>query len=110
MDWQPIETAPKDGTRIIVSKINGPVWCDVKWEKMKRVPDRWASFICRLPFEPTHWMPTPEPPSSITCALCGKEKTGFVCTECADRCPYCGAGNDSNHSYDCPTGLHPDRK
>lgn len=27
--WQPIETAPRDGTRIIVSSPNGSVWCDV---------------------------------------------------------------------------------
>ena len=26
------------------------------------------------------------------------------------RCRFCGAGNDSNHSFTCPTGLHPDRR
>jgi len=62
--WQPIETAPRDRTRIIVCSANGNVWCDVLWEKMQRKPDRWASFIGPLPFDFTHWMPLPEPPES----------------------------------------------
>lgn len=63
-EWQPIETAPKDGTRIIVSKVNGPVWCNVNWRHMIRKPDRWDSFVGAVPFEPTHWMPLPEPPDT----------------------------------------------
>lgn len=59
--WRPIETAPKDGTRIIVG-CKDVVWCDAGWQNMKRVPDRWESFIGPVPFQPTHWMPLPEPP------------------------------------------------
>ena len=59
--WQPIETAPKDGTRIIVANARH-VWCNVSWEKMKRVPDRWATVLGPIPIEPTHWMPIPKPP------------------------------------------------
>lgn len=64
-EWQPIETAPKDGTRILV----WPYWSDgtpevVKWVKMRRVPDRWevhgGTF---LNSQPTHWMPLPDPPN-----------------------------------------------
>ncbi len=62
MKWLPIETAPKDGTRIILVGKSGYVWCDCKWEKMKRVPDRWSSFIGPITFHPTHWMPIPEAP------------------------------------------------
>ncbi len=62
-NWQPIETAPKDGTLIIVGCPGSPHLWDVgRWEKMKRVPDRWANSMGALPFTPTHWQPIPEPP------------------------------------------------
>ena len=25
------------------------------------------------------------------------------------RCYFCGAGDDNHHSFDCQTGLHPDK-
>jgi hypothetical protein len=25
------------------------------------------------------------------------------------RCIHCGAGNDANHSFSCPTNMHPDK-
>ena len=62
MIWLPIETAPKDGTRIILVGESKKVWCDCRWEKMTRVPDRWISFVGPVPFKPTHWMPIPEAP------------------------------------------------
>ena len=34
-DWRPIETAPRDGSRVL---------------------------LCGKPSHPTHWMPLPEPP------------------------------------------------
>lgn len=55
MEWQPIETAPRDGTWILVY-VNGTVtnaffylghWDD-------------GDYFSRM--EPTHWMPLPEPP------------------------------------------------
>jgi hypothetical protein len=65
MMWQPIETAPKDGTRITLgtTEYGGVVWNDCRWEKMTRKPDRWASFIGPVPWTPTHWMPLPPPPA-----------------------------------------------
>ena len=61
--WQPIETAPKDGTRIIVVSETGSVWCGVYWEKRPRAGERWTSFIGPLRFDPTHWMPLPKAPA-----------------------------------------------
>ena len=65
-EWQPIETAPKQRTPMIVvigvyrSYTTDP-WCawwsHGKWE-------RWPH-----PYAPTHWMPLPEPPTSAEHAV-----------------------------------------
>lgn len=67
MQWQPIETAPKDGTRLLAywPPVFGgdnagcaTTWWVVTssglfgWESPWEYADR----------EPTHWMPLPEPP------------------------------------------------
>lgn len=65
MDWQPIETAPKDGSNII---LGCPTYVDAGyWEA-----DGWAlypddsaphtDYCVRFHPAPTHWMPLPEPP------------------------------------------------
>ena len=62
--WLPIETAPKDGTGIIVCGDTGNVWCNVKWEKRPRAGERWEHFaLGALRFNPTHWMPIPKAPN-----------------------------------------------
>ena len=67
--WRPIETAPRDGTRVLVY----PAWYDAKsndyrageayWQRMMRKPGRWATGASSLPYEPTHWLPLPQPPA-----------------------------------------------
>jgi hypothetical protein len=76
MDWQPIETAPMDGTNMLLAyRTLGVVlghfdrdgtgdW----WVAISR-PDRpsiWSQWYLDSPDgeDPTHWMPLPEPPQT----------------------------------------------
>lgn len=77
MDWQPIETAPKDGTEILVV-LDGRVWlCSYVREHTEESDDAFMPkgtvygggwYIGNDGFIPsgqegmTHWMPLPEPP------------------------------------------------
>ena len=66
MEWQPIETAPKDGSVIIVWYFS-PLfarWCYVgKGEKKGWASqDYWLSDDFEE-YKPTHWMPLPQPPT-----------------------------------------------
>jgi hypothetical protein len=60
MNWQPIETAPKDGTDILLwdgEDVISCRWLDGAWV------DSWGLMKYETPSEPaTHWMPWPEPP------------------------------------------------
>jgi len=64
-EWQPIETAPKDGTGILVAihewnePANRHVFEVVYWKD-----DCWRSSIFEEVYPPTHWMPIPATPSS----------------------------------------------
>jgi hypothetical protein len=62
MNWQPIETAPKDGSVIIG-------W-HKKWQELSMIDfdnreKKWMGrFPGFIPFDqPTHWMPLPPPPN-----------------------------------------------
>lgn len=83
MKWQPIATAPKDGTEIIgifwkqyhVDKkptIHGPwtvAFRDGKWmaswgdARVLHSEGWWGTEYEEAPLDPTHWMPLPEPPA-----------------------------------------------
>lgn len=66
IEWQPIETAPKDGTDILV--MTGETMHVVRWINIHGDFDYWAVDDNKHgPFTlrgkaPTHWMPLPEPP------------------------------------------------
>lgn len=71
--WQPIETAPKDGTVVWVSNgfsMRVAFWRDGKqYEHQGTVGGGWRDFYASaggtedLGFQPAHWMPLPAPPS-----------------------------------------------
>ncbi len=70
--WQPIETAPKDGTRIMVASEHGAWIAEYLpvYESGYRPDSPWNSVMLNhwhIPqhlrhIKPTHWMPLPEPP------------------------------------------------
>jgi hypothetical protein len=58
MEWQPIETAPKDGTEILTYREAGLMAVAV-WDPF------WKGWICvdgAALMAVTHWQPLPEPP------------------------------------------------
>ncbi len=62
-DWQPIETAPKDGTRILVyrpGKHNHPAVGVDFWQVGHAPYDVWWHSPSNG--QPTHWMSLPPPP------------------------------------------------
>ena len=73
-EWQPIETAPKDGTEfqawvVLKDRTAGGFWepkCRFNehgaFEIFGRVDYDEDGWDCFLHLEPTHWMPLPEPP------------------------------------------------
>lgn len=80
--WQPIETAPKDGTKILLFQpadkqdelsIETGEWEDYaykKWYKvgvdMKKLRTvNGGYWVCSYIFNPTHWMPLPDPPFAV---------------------------------------------
>lgn len=83
-NWQPIDTAPKDGTSILVMNNDQPGCeggvADECWAGNTAVAEWWGDspqrgkWVCfmgmvqnpDLHFKPTHWMPTPDPPSKTT--------------------------------------------
>jgi hypothetical protein len=65
--WQPIETAPRDGTPILGYRAGIPVktriaviaWLPEEW----RLGDSWSGSALGLTMQfPTHWRPLPAPP------------------------------------------------
>ena len=59
--WQPIETAPKDGTVIRVSDLLGRERLASWYKESKYFDGHWMLRLEKIP-EITHWMPLPKPP------------------------------------------------
>jgi len=75
MGWQPIETAPKDGTPILILDMNGESieiteWCTHKWTDYEHVEgelyrkvETESTYWNGNGHRATHWMPLPPPPA-----------------------------------------------
>ncbi len=69
MNWQPIETAPKDGQPILLGWTGGS--SDLGFWVADPSRNYWeltgwflwdSNVLCDRPSKPTHWMPLPEGP------------------------------------------------
>lgn len=56
-EWQPIETAPRDRTDVLVLLANNSV-------RVARYVVGWATVPGGWTLYPTHWMPLPAPPAT----------------------------------------------
>ena len=70
MDWQPISTAPKDGTHVLMwrdTKV-GPSISEAWWRTDCVFGHGWGGHSWVYPAwqQPTHWMPLPKPPTEAT--------------------------------------------
>ena len=75
MGWQPIETAPKDGTGILVycqKSLTVPVTGGY-WDDHPACQCWIAGGYMQKVFPPTHWMPLPAPPLPDNAKLSGAE-------------------------------------
>jgi len=64
-EWQPISTAPKDGTYILAFPSLREIPLVLVWER-DLGPAFWRVPLSgqETPYEPTHWMPIPTPPTN----------------------------------------------
>lgn len=65
-EWQPIETAPKDGTKVILCEADQPSDVCMGWfmeGEWRDYGDLGCNGMCN--YEPTHWMPLPIVPEGL---------------------------------------------
>lgn len=61
-EWQPIETAPKDGRDALIAYSDG--YIAIGWWSDENQQWCWQNLYLSV-MNPTHWMPLPEPPTTI---------------------------------------------
>jgi hypothetical protein len=67
-DWQPLDTAPRNGSKVDVWTENGVRYIDVFWHRSPDYPN--GAFVYYDSYlsdyidveDATHWMPPPTPP------------------------------------------------
>ena len=71
--WLPIESAPKDGTLVLLSRPGAAVW-QGNWvgQSGRYVINGWTRFnSVDIGWEPTHWQPLPTPPAALASQAVG---------------------------------------
>jgi hypothetical protein len=79
MKWQPISTAPKDGTLVLGAVAGAQIPAIIKWVITPRSGkwvagneddfdslDDWSDYVASHDFPATHWQPLPSPPEEET--------------------------------------------
>ncbi|WP_409013866.1 DUF551 domain-containing protein [Dyadobacter sp. CY356] len=62
-EWQPIETAPKDGTRILICNNPKKNLCfKMHVASFNKLENEWIASAPQILKHVTHWMPLPLPP------------------------------------------------
>lgn len=72
MSWQPISTAPRDGTPVLIYMPDAVEPCIslAMWSHCPEDPlgdawyEYWGDSNGPIDAEPSHWMPLPKPPSA----------------------------------------------
>lgn len=98
-DWQPIATAPKDGTEILLWEdgLDEPaIGAFISFADVGGPPegyhDGWYDTMqgtCE--FTPTHWQPLPKPPASLTPTVCTCRHDSGASSDCGLHNPAEGA-------------------
>lgn len=69
--WQPISTAPKDGTRILLLA-HDPIYSHIEVGHWNALAELWSIFAEMEQMQPTHWAPLPP---LIACASVVNERS-----------------------------------
>ncbi|WP_299949110.1 hypothetical protein [uncultured Ruegeria sp.] len=116
MNWQPIETAPNDGTWIAVKSVENDIhhqpsvacFCDGLWMELHHYLkgevdyDQWPV---------THWMPLPLPPTDQPAPVFESVTCVHLTDEMRRSCPQCNPGVGTPHELQpAPEDRRPDRK
>ena len=60
--WKPIDTAPTDGTTVLLTWQNEPSWITSAYYEDGEWHENGSGYENAL-YRPTHWQPLPEPPT-----------------------------------------------
>jgi hypothetical protein len=98
--WQPIETAPRDGTRVLLwgacsgdvgGQLTGPVAVTGCFSDYAQAFEADPTDYYTVAVEATHWMPLPAPPANGEITRCADHPTGRVVDKDGKRiCSTCG--------------------
>ena len=64
-EWQPIESAPRDGTEVLLVCVTGDIGVCYWRTDGKDNQGYWTWGLGHSFFGPTHWMPLPKPPGDL---------------------------------------------